>query len=102
MNTDLFQYLRKRRGGKNVKSGVLLGRKVKGRVLVGWSKCKLTGKNPDTFDVQRGLDIAQGRIQSFVDEHRNGHQVPPSIEDNLKKFVNRCKRYFKVKKVKVV
>ncbi len=99
---DLFQYLRKRRGGKVVKSGVLVAQKVKGKVLVGWSKCKLTGGHPDTFDVERGKDIANGRIHAFLNEERDGHEVPPSIRDNVKEFTERCKRYFKTKKVKVV
>jgi hypothetical protein len=99
---DLFQYLRRRKGGKVEKNGVMLAQKVKGKgVLVAWSKCKVTGPFADKFDVTRGVDIAKGRIQAYVDEKRNS-DVPPSIKERVQEFVTRAKKYFKTKKVKVV
>lgn len=106
MNT-LMQYVRKQRGGQQVRSGVLLAKKVKTktktgkrvkRVLVGWSKCKLT---VDEFDRKRGVEIAEGRIQSRLETAKKT-KVPPSIKEQVKTFVERCKQYFKTKEVKVV
>ena len=99
---NLVQYLRKQRGGKRVKSGVLLAKKVKtskgkNKVIVGWSKCKLT---VDKFDRQLGLEIAEGRIDNRKDKEKKT-KVPPSIKEQVKEFVDRCKSYFKTKEVKV-
>ena len=99
---DLLQYLKKQRGGKRVKSGVLLAKKVKTkkgkRVLVGWSKCKLT---VDKFDRTMGLQIAEGRIQARLNKEKKT-KLPPSIKEQVNEFVERCKSYFKTKEVKVV
>lgn len=98
---NLVQYLRKNRGGKRVKSGVMLAKKVKtkkgNRVFVGWSKCKLT---VDKFNREIGLQIAKGRIDAHKKEKKT--KVPPSIKDQVKAFAERCKLYFKTKEVKIV
>ncbi len=104
---ELMEYLRKVRKGQRVKSGVLLAKRVKTkkgnkRVLVGWSKCKLTGETPDKFDREMGLQIASGRIQSRLDKTVKKTKVPPSIQEQVDSFVKRCKTYFKTKEVKVV
>lgn len=103
---NLMQYLRKQRGGQKVKSGVLVAKKVKTkkgkRVLVGWSKCKLTGKTPDKFNREMGLQIAEGRIKARLDKTAKKMKVPPSIKEQVDAFVKRCKEYFKTKEVKVV
>ena len=77
----------------------MLAHKIKGkkRVLVGWSKCKV---NVDKFNVEIGKQIAEGRIKARLDE-REKHELPPSMEDQVKQFVDRCKVYFKTKKVEV-
>lgn len=100
---NLLQYLRKQRGGKRVKSGVMLAKKVKSkkgknRVLIGWSKCKLT---VDKFDRQIGMQIAEGRIDSRLEKKDKKTKVPPSIKGQVEQFVERCKVYFKTKEVKV-
>jgi len=98
----LLQYLRKRRNGAEVRSGVLLAKKVKvkkgQRVLVGWSKCKLT---VDKFNRELGMQIAEGRIDSRLNNVKKT-KVPPSIKEQVDAFVKRCKVYFKTKEVKVV
>lgn len=99
---NLLQYVRKQRGGKRVKAGVLLAKKVetskgKKRVLVGWSKCKLT---VDKFDRELGTQIAEGRIDQRKKQKKT--KVPPSMKEQVKEFVERCKVYFKTKEVKVV
>ena len=95
---DLLQYVR--RGSQRKRVGVLLARKIKGkkqRVLVGWSKCKV---KVDKFDVEIGKQIAEGRIKARLDK-REQHEVPPSIAPAVKAFIDRCKLYFKTKKVEV-
>jgi hypothetical protein len=100
---QLMEYLRKRRNGQRVKSGVLLAKRVKTkkgkRVLIGWSKCKL---KVDKFNREMGLQIAEGRITSRVENGAKKTKVPPSIKEQVKAFVERCKNYFKTKEVKVV
>lgn len=99
----LMQYVRKMRGGKHVRAGVLIARKIKKnkkvRVLVAWSKCKL---GIDKFDAFRGKEIAEGRIQKRLDGNKGKHKVPHSIKDSVNEFVERSKRYFKTENVKVV
>lgn len=103
---SLMQYLRKRRDGKQVKSGVLVARKIVSskhkKVLVGWSKCKISGLRADKFDPKLGYDIANSRIETHLSEEREDRKVPPSIQAAVDEFVDRCKRYFKTDKVKVV
>lgn len=100
---DLVQYIRKKRGGQRVKAGVMIARKVKRKdrkeVLVGWSKCKLSA---DKFDPQRGREIAEARIEARIKKGRKT-KAPPSIKDDLKKFMERCERYFdrKPKQIKL-
>src|SRR5579885_562520 len=99
---NLLQYLRKQRNGQRVRSGVLLAKKVKTkkgkRVLVGWSKCKLT---VDRFDREMGVQIAEGRIKARLDKTAKKTKLPPSIKEQVEEFVERCKVYFKTKEVKV-
>lgn len=98
---DLLQYLRKWRGGKRLRAGVMIARKVKKnkkvKVLVGWSKCKL---KVDEFDAVRGKEIAEGRITQKL-LGRGKSKVPHSMKDSVKEFVERAKRYFKTENVKV-
>lgn len=101
----LVQYLRRKRSGRSVKAGVMLAKEVSqkdknGKVLVGWSKCKLA---VDKFDPKLGVDIAEKRIQARLDKERDKkRKVPDSMAEDLETFVERCKRYFKTKNVKVV
>lgn len=101
---NLLQYLRKNRGGKRVKSGVLLATKVKTkkgkkRILVGWSKCKLT---VDKFNREIGMQIAEGRIKSRLEKTDKKTKLPHSIKEQVEEFVKRCQVYYKTKEVKVV
>lgn len=103
----LMEYVRKQRKGQRLKVGVLLALKVKSakgkkRVLVGWSKCKLTGEHPDKFNRNKGMEIAEGRINSRLEDKKVKTKVPPSIKEQVKTFVDRCKTYFETKEVKVV
>jgi len=104
---QLMEYVRKKRKGQRLKAGVLLAKRVKKgkekKVLVGWSKCKLTGKTPDKFNRTRGLEIAEGRINDRLENKKSKKStVPPSIKEQVKAFVKRCETYFETKEVKVV
>lgn len=104
---QLMEYVRKQRKGQRLKAGVLLAKKIKSdkgkkKILVGWSKCKLTGENADKFDREKGLEIAEGRINSRLEDKKAKTKVPPSIKGQVKAFVERCKVYFETKEVKVV
>jgi hypothetical protein len=93
---DILEYVRKRKGGKNYRVGLLLGRKVNGKVYVGWSKCWV---KKDEFDPDFGMLIASNRIHlSSIGDNRY-RPVHNSIQDQLTRFTERCKRYFKTENV---
>lgn len=95
----LIKYIRRKPTkvveGKKVKAapvGVLLADAVPNAdgisfdIKVGWSLCN----KHDTFSREAGLSLAARRmIKNRCDN------VPDSMKDELKKFQERCERYFK-------
>ena len=91
---EIIEYVREKRHGRNDKVGVLLGWSVNGNpILIGWSKVmtRQKGEAKDTFDKERGLEIARARKIG----HGPNVQVPHIIRKRLPKFKDRCQRYFK-------
>ena len=87
---EIFEYIRKRRHGKVMKVGVILGRYNDGVVKVGWSKCNI---KKDRFILNEGLDLARKRITLLPST-----QIPVTplcIRRQFRKFGGRCLRYFK-------
>jgi len=98
-NHLLLEYVRKRRKGQLQRVGLMLAQKVKGTVYVSWSKCWM---QKDKFNPEFGQNLAKDRIKIHVQEERKPHPVPNSMDEAMSRFLKRCKRYFKTKKVKVV
>lgn len=96
---DLVEYVRKRRRGQLQRVGLMLARKVKDKVYVGWSKCWV---QKDVFNPEFGKVVAEDRIKKHISEEREPHPVPHSMNECMDRFLKRCKRYYKTKKVKVV
>ena len=87
----LKQFIRNK---NNQKIGVLVADSVDGQVLVGWSLARranreYTGASQDEFDVQRGLEVATGRMYMG-----SKTEIPNSIRDTYLSFVNRANRYY--------
>ena len=86
---EIFEYIRRRKGGQVRKVGILVGRKnANHEIRIGWSKCNF--KMGDQFDFARGWMIATDRM--------NGKVAPSSplcLNRQLRKFAARCIRYFK-------
>lgn len=95
-NTEIFEYIRKRKGGKVVKVGIVFGTVVKDGegplapqvIKIGWSKCNL--KMGDKFDLLMGLQHALNRAMK-----PDGTTTPLCIKDQIRRFSSRCVRYFK-------
>ena len=89
--------------------GVLVAEKIDDSIIIGWSMCKTKVETfdfetntmcktaVDTFDKDKGIAIAQGRIQK-----RHSDPLPHSMTSITKEFVNRAKRYFKTDEVTVL
>jgi len=96
MNKDneIFEYIRRRNGGKARKVGVILGTCKDGVIKIGWSKCN--EKCGDTFDSHSGISIARDRIIG-IDRRPSilTTPVPSCISSQVRQFSARCVRYFK-------
>lgn len=90
---ELKQYIKRRRGGRDVHAGVMLAVKTCDNVHIAWSKCKLKA---DKFDKDLGTEIARGRLRGTLEDGRKFHAVPNSIRDDMAKFFDRCMVYYKV------
>jgi hypothetical protein len=77
----------------------MLAQKVKGKVYVAWAKCWM---QKDKFNPEFGQNLAKDRIKTHVKEDRDSHPVPNSMEEAMDRFLKRCKRYYKTKKVRIV
>lgn len=104
---ELKQYIRRRKGGQNIRVGVMYGQVVpdgSGEIAVGFSLCSKT----DVFCPIHGEEIAFDRsltyldrapYESFVDVDGavwiEKDLIPESIKTELAVFIGRCERFFK-------
>jgi len=80
----IYKYVRDRHGNR---VGVVVAfMSHKQGVKIGWSLCSPI----DYFDKDIGINIARRRAEST-----NLFDVPPSIEDDVCKMIDRAGRYFK-------
>ena len=86
--TEIFEYIRRRKGGKVHKVGIVFGVAVDGVIKVGWSKCNF--KAGDKFDTLMGLQMALNRAMG-----QDIKPTPNCIRRQLRQFGSRCVRYFK-------
>jgi|6_EtaG_2_1085325.scaffolds.fasta_scaffold197170_1 hypothetical protein len=93
----IVQHIKRKRGGRVVKVGTIVGRAFGDTACVGFSKCKITGDGADTFDKQEGIDIALCRAADLT--NGVGHRVPQSIQKDVAEFSRRAEAYFQDKKV---
>ena len=88
MQNELIQYVRNR---KNQRVGVVLATTAmfegKVQIGIGWSMAKT---KMDTFDKERGLQIARGRAKEGTST-----QVPRSIDPLYRQMINRAVGYWK-------
>lgn len=82
MRNHLIQYVKKPSG---VKKAVMFARKEGNIVSFGYSLCS----KRDTFKKDFGLHVASRRAD------KQEIDIPTSMGQNFKDFVNRAKRYFK-------
>ena len=85
----IFEYIKRRRGGRTYKVGIIMGVASEKKVKVSWSKCNL--------DAEDKFDLGTGRTIAF--ERAIGVQpLPPAplcIQSQVRQFGARCIRYFK-------
>lgn len=96
-DVDILRYLTKT--CRRLKKGLIVARVnyEKKKVHIGWSLCNTTAG--DTFNKERGLEIATGRMENFtvklekdcIDEFLFKH-VPQSLHFDMKLVFNRCER----------
>ena len=90
MNTEIYEYIRKRKHKKLNKVGVILATLDPNSqmIKIGWSKCNTKAK--DVFSTEEGLKLARKRT-SLIDNN----VVPSSFRSPIRQFGARCIRYFK-------
>lgn len=88
--TEIFEYIKRRKHGKTFKVGVILGTTVGDVIKIGWSKCNF--KEHDVFNRTIGVSVARTRI---FHEEPVTTPVPPCIQRQVNLFGGRCIRYFK-------
>ena len=91
---EIVEYIRERKRGRVVKTGVLVGHSENGSpIQIGWSKVMLRqgGETKDAFDKERGLAIARGRQEKL----NLNTTIPHVVKKNLPRFKERCQKYFK-------
>ena len=91
MQDQIFEYIRRRKGGKTIRVGVILGKKVDDAVLIGWSKCNQSAQHGDIFNAAKGVQIALDRACG----NANVPAVPKCVERQVRAFAARCCRYFR-------
>jgi hypothetical protein len=93
--TEIFEYIRRRKGGKTHKVGVILGL-IDGNIArVGWSKCNQSIQHGDVFNAAKGIELARSRAR---------HETPTTpmplcIKSQARKFGARAVRYFQEARV---
>ena len=86
--TEIFEYIRRRKNGMTYKVGVVFGMIDNGVIKIGWSKCN--AKAGDKFDSIDGLAFAKHRAVK-----PDSVPIPNCIRTQLRQFSSRCVRYFK-------
>ena len=89
MMNSIYSYVR---NDKNQKVGVVVARSFETdpKVFIGYSKCNST---LEEFDKERGLEIAFDRAEkSYL---RENFYPPVSMIPDIKKMIERAKKYFK-------
>lgn len=92
MQTEIFEYIRRRKGGKTVKVGVILGLRDEGVIKIGWSKCNQSIQHGDIFNPARGIELAKSRARH---ETPTTTPMPACIRKQYRNFCARSVRYFK-------
>ena len=85
----IFEFITKRRGGKNHKIGVIVG--VRNGDYYGVSFAQANLKEGDLFDPTAGFGIAISRALGYIDAPK----VPDGIQNQFLRFQGRCEAYFK-------
>lgn len=83
----LLEYVKR----NNKKVGVVVVNYNISGLYLGYSLCRKT----DTFNADIGKDIATGRMY-FVNQDSLRKRIPRSIHKNVKKMLDRAKRYYKI------
>jgi hypothetical protein len=88
-NNRIHVHVKKNRNGHKQKVATLVGDEKNGVIRIGWSMANV--KAGDKFDKEKGLEIASARLNS-----QRGMVLPPfSLIPDIKRFQERCTRYFK-------
>lgn len=87
MNKAIFEYIRKREGGKVHKVGIIIGLNDNGTIRIGWSKCNM---DIDKFDQLLGFQFAFNRAMK-----PDNVPTPHCIKTQIRRFGSRAVRYFK-------
>lgn len=85
---EIFEYIRRRKGGRVHKVGVIYGTAEDNTIKIGWSKCNI--KDGDEFNADLGVSLARERATAS-----SMNEVPLCIKRHLRQFGARCLRYFK-------
>lgn len=83
----IYEYIRKRHGGKTFKTGVILGVNEEGTIKIGYSKCNI---NEDKFNEKAGVQIAYKRAIAPMLPI-----IPRGLRQMTRRFAGRCIRYYK-------
>lgn len=94
--TEIFEYIRRRKNGKTIKVGIILGTVIPIQtspdpqtIKIGWSKCNI--KLGDEFNVKQGLELARARAYG---ETPTTTPTPNCIRRQVRQFGSRAVRYF--------
>jgi hypothetical protein len=89
---ELIEYVRKNVKGQRRKVGVLYASvDPLNFVRIGWSKTNM--KAGDKFDPKKGIELAKNR--SKAKSFKFLPVLPTSMKTPMKRFEDRCRRYFK-------
>jgi len=106
----LIRYARRKNGEK---MGVLVADVISGKVVIGWSKCRM---GADKFDSKRGISVAYERVtkgsyrrgvvsvkNDVVDILKDSAAfIPSSMAKDFNAFLESCMRYYKTDDIYVV
>jgi len=88
--TEIFEYIRRSKGNKVHKIGVIYGTTIGDTIKIGWSKCNV--KEGDEFNPDSGIRIAMNR--ALTPSAYEITAVPLCIKRQVRQFGARCIRYF--------